>query len=43
MTTLFEPRRAMWLLLRAWWRRRRCPHIDWTPLDYCPACGKEFR
>ena len=44
MVTLYSPRRAMWLIVRAWWRRHRCAHIEWTPLDrICPDCAKEFR
>lgn len=43
MATLYSPSRGLWLILRAWWRRVRCPHIDWSPLDGCPACNKEAR
>ena len=38
---LYSPTRALLILLRYWWAEWRCGHPDWTPLDKCPACGKE--
>jgi hypothetical protein len=40
--TLASPTRTLLVLLRILWRRRRCDHADWTPLDGwgCPGCGK---
>ena len=38
---LYSPTRALLILLRNWWAERRCGHLEWTPLDGCPSCGKE--
>jgi hypothetical protein len=37
-----DPRTALRALLAAWWRRVRCPHLDWTRYG-CGRCGKEPR
>jgi len=39
----FSPTRALIALLRTVWRRHRCAHPSWTPLDGCTDCGKEAR
>ena len=36
----YSPPRALWLLLLTKWRQHRCAHIQWSPLDPCPDCGK---
>jgi hypothetical protein len=43
VTTFASPARILLVLLLAAWKRHRCDHTGWTPLDAwcCPACGKE--
>jgi hypothetical protein len=36
-----SPTQAFLALLRTLWREHRCMHLEWTPLDGCPSCGKE--
>lgn len=43
MTSLYSPSRSVLAMVKGWWRRRRCPHIGWTPLDGCPGCGQVIR
>lgn len=44
MATLYPPSRGLLIILRQWWKRRRCPHADWPPLapEPCRSCGKEW-
>lgn len=37
---VIQTRRLIRAFVTLWWRRHRCHHLDWTPLDGCPDCGK---
>jgi hypothetical protein len=41
MAVFYPPARGLLVFLHGWWRRRRCPHTFWTPLDGCPRCGRD--